>query len=338
MIWGAVDYIRKPFEELDFIARIRSALREVEQKAEIRRSAELLAEQIEQLNEANRHLQEAQYYMVQKEKLVAIGELAAGIAHEINNPLAFVVSNFSNIKQYGQEFGQFLEPFMYWMVQEENENMHDPCEVLYQMREMWREKDMGFVIEDFPEVLEDSQKGLDRVAKIVTSMRNFARVSDADSHEYVDMNDLIEEVLMIVNNELKYSANVVKSFMSLPLIYCNKGEIEQVLVNLFVNASQAIKAKNSTMLGSIDIHTSESDGFVSVVVTDDGIGMNKDVINKIFDPFFTTKPVGQGTGLGLSISHSIIVEKHNGKILVESEKGIGTVFTIILPVSRPATQ
>ncbi len=314
---GAVDYIKKPFEEMDFVARIRSTLREITYKNKLKRATERLEAQNIELNEANRNLMEAQVYMVQKEKLVSIGELAAGIAHEINNPLAFVMSNFSNIKEYSIPISE-----LFMKVKNYPEFVED-----------WKTKDIDFILEDLPDLIDESQKGLDRIAKIVNSMRNFARTSDDDMVEYFDINNLIDEVLMIVNNEVKYSAEVEKNYEICPLIYGNKGEIEQVFVNLIVNASQAIKEKSDS-IGTITITTEPSSSAVLISVRDTGKGIEPQYIHKVFDPFFTTKPVGQGTGLGLSISHSIIVEKHGGEIKVESEPGVGTCFYIELPLAK----
>lgn len=318
---GAVDYIKKPFEEMDFVARIRSTLREITYKNKLKRATERLEAQNIELNEANRNLMEAHVYMVQKEKLVSIGELAAGIAHEINNPLAFVMSNFSNIKEYSLPVSELLMKVK-----------NNP-----ELQEDWKTKDMDFIMEDWPELIDESQKGLDRIAKIVNSMRNFARTSDEDTTEYFDINNLIDEVLMIVNNEVKYNAVVEKKYEICPLIYGNKGEIEQVFVNLIVNASQAIKESGDS-IGTITINTAPSAAGVLITVRDTGKGIDPLHIHKVFDPFFTTKPVGQGTGLGLSISHSIIVEKHGGELKVESEPGMGTCFYIELPLAKTTTK
>ena len=324
---GASDYIKKPFEEMDFISRINSTIREIENEKKLMQNALLLEQQYAQLSAANESLKEAQFHLVQKKNLVPIGELAAEIAHEINNPLAFVISNFSNIKQYVSEFKD--------MIDYSNMILEDPEITITayrdKMTEKWEKSDMAFIFEDFPELIEDSQKGLNRVAKIVSSMRNFARLSDEDYFEYVDINDLIEEVLIVVNNEIKYVATVEKHLKPCPPIYCNKGQIEQVLVNLLVNAAHAIKHYTFAGTGVIKIETrGESDNLV-LTICDNGCGIGDEHLSKIFDPFFTTKPAGQGTGLGLSISHNIIVDKHHGKIGVSSKIGSGTCFVVTIP-------
>ena len=225
---GASDYIKKPFEEMDFISRINSVLREIKNEQALKRNAELLEIQNNKLIESNESLKLAQYHLVQKEKLVAIGELAAGIAHEINNPLAFVTSNFTNVRQYVSSLKLFLDQ-LYGVLTSTETSAFD--EVKTNLLKFWENNDLTFILEDFPELIIDSQKGLDRVAKIVSSMRNFARLSDDEYFEYVYIADLFEEVFIVVNNEVKYTANITIDFAECPPIYCNKGQIEQILVN-----------------------------------------------------------------------------------------------------------
>lgn len=325
---GATDYIKKPFEEMDFISRINSTLRDIKNEQDLKRNAELLESQNIKLMEANESLKLAQYHLVQKEKLVAIGELAAGIAHEINNPLAFVTSNFTNVRQYVNTIKCFLETI--------NERLKSDVPIsnspLNQMFfEAWEKNDLSFILDDFPELIIDSQKGLDRVAKIVSSMRNFARLSDDEYFEYVYIDDIFEEVFIVVNNEVKYTANIVTDFKPCPPIFCNKGQIEQILVNLLVNAAHAIKNQIFDGMGTIHISTVPHEDLCEIIICDNGTGIREEHLSKIFDPFFTTKPEGQGTGLGLSISHNIVVDKHRGKIHVDSQWGKGSCFHIFLP-------
>lgn len=325
--YGATDYIKKPFEEMDFISRINSTLRELANEKKLKQTAMLLEDQNMKLVSVNEALQETQYHLVQKEKLVAIGELAAGIAHEINNPLAFVISNFTNIRQYVDSFKSMIDHSNQFLAQEDM-TLEQFKEL---MAEQWQKSDMDFIFDDFPELINDSQKGLDRVAKIVNSMRNFARLSDDNYYEFVDIEDLLEEVLIVVNNEVKYVATVEKVFKDSPPINCNKGQIEQVFVNLIINAAHAIKNYTNSGSGVIRIEINPNDEHCDISVCDNGCGISDENISKIFDPFFTTKPVGQGTGLGLSISHNIIVDKHHGKISVDTKPGIGTCFRVSIP-------
>ncbi|GAU78594.1 response regulator [Fusibacter sp. 3D3] len=327
--YGATDYIRKPFNELEFISRVKSVIREIQNDHQIKHTAIQLERQNAELVETNKALKEAQYYLVQKEKMVAIGELAAGIAHEINNPLAFVMSNLETAKNYVSVISDFIEIGREIITIEHADHF---MESITKMDALWKEKDLDFIFEDFLEVLIDSETGLKRVAKIVMTMRNFARISDEDVFEYVDMNVLLDEALLIVNNEIKYSATIVKHYSECKLLYCNKGQIEQVLVNMLVNAAHAIKSKNQENLGVVDLSTLCDGKYGYMIIKDNGDGIDSEFINKIFNPFFTTKPVGQGTGLGLSISHDIIVNKHKGEIQVESKKNEGSTFTVKIPL------
>ncbi|MBF4693798.1 response regulator [Fusibacter ferrireducens] len=326
--YGATDYIRKPFNELEFVSRVKAVIREIQNDYQIKCAAIQMEKQNAELMATNKALKEAQYYLVQKEKMVAIGELAAGIAHEINNPLAFVMSNLSTAKDYVNSISEFIS-----MSREMSsiERAEDYAEAISKMERLWKDRDLDFIFEDFEDVLIDSETGLKRVAKIVMTMRNFARISDEDVYEYVDMNVLIDEALLIVNNEIKYSATIIKHYSDCKLLYCNKGQIEQVLVNMLVNASHAIKAKNHGNLGVVELSTLCDEKYGYMIIKDNGGGIDSEFINKIFNPFFTTKPVGQGTGLGLSISHDIIVNKHQGEISVESIKNEGATFTIKIP-------
>ncbi|HSN65004.1 MAG TPA: ATP-binding protein, partial [Fusibacter sp.] len=328
--YGATDYIKKPFEEMDFISRINSTLRELSNEKKLKLTAMQLEDQNMKLISVNEALKETQYHLVQKEKLVAIGELAAGIAHEINNPLAFVISNFTNIRQYVDSFKAIIEHSNQFMAQEDM----TLDKFKEQMAEQWQKYDMDFVFDDFPELINDSQKGLDRVAKIVQSMRNFARLSDDNYFEFVDIGDLLDEVLIVVNNEVKYVATVEKVFNDCPPINCNKGQIEQVFVNLIINAAHAIKHNTNSGSGVIRIEVQPKSDHCEISICDNGCGISEEHLSKIFDPFFTTKPVGQGTGLGLSISYNIIVDKHQGKITVDTRSGIGTCFIVSIPYSH----
>jgi len=326
---GATDYIHKPFNDIEFTARLTSVIREIHSDNENLENLLVIEKQNEELIKVNESLKEAQYYLLQKEKLVAIGELAAGIAHEINNPLAFVMSNFDMIQRYISDLAPILDKVKMLNAdltsEEQDELMHD-------IKIIWEKEDIDFVIEDLPSIFEDSEKGLKRVAKIVKSMRNFARISEEDVYEFVDMDEIVDETLLIVNNEVKYIASINKSIEKGPLIHCNKGQIEQVLVNVLVNAAQAIKMKAMDGLGEIDLEVAISDMHCVIRICDNGIGIDQSHINRIFEPFFTTKPVGQGTGLGLSISYDIIVNKHHGTLDVKSKKNVGSEFIISIPI------
>lgn len=193
---------------------------------------------------------------------------------------------------------------------------------------------IDFILEDLPRLFDDSREGIDRVTSIVQNLRDFARIDQPGSLNKYNINDGIKATLVVARNEIKYEADVETKLAKVPLILCDAGQINQVLLNIIINAAQAIKCQKRKDKGTITIKTYVTDDDVVCEISDDGPGIEPDKLSKIFDPFFTTKPVGEGTGLGLSISYDIIVIKHNGKLLVDSSVGEGTKFKIMLPLNE----
>lgn len=266
-------------------------------------------------------LQEAQDQLLQSEKLASIGQLAAGVAHEINNPVGYVNSNVSSMVDYMSDLFALLEE--YAQCEEYLPEQHQQS-----LKEMKQRIDLEFMKDDVKNLLDESQEGMRRIKKIVQDLKDFAHVREEEWQE-ADIHSGLDSTLNIVHNELKYKAEVIKEYGNLPLVECIAPQINQVLMNLLVNASHAIEQR-----GTITIRTGrEGDDWVWISISDTGKGIARENLQRIFDPFFTTKPVGQGTGLGLSLSFSII-SKHNGKIEVESEVGKGTTFTVRLPVRQ----
>lgn len=269
-----------------------------------------------------KELKTTQHQLIQSEKMASIGQLAAGVAHEINNPIGYSISNLSMLSEYVDSL-LMLDDFM-------NTNLpslasQDIAQAYQQLRER---EDIDYIRGDIKSMLSETDKGLNRVKEIVSNLNKVSH-SGSFEQELCDINMLIEESLKVVWNELKYCLTVNKHFIGLPKIYCHPGEINQVLLNMFINAAHATKDK-----GALDITTGikqeKGRDYLTIEISDHGDGIPQEVINKIFDPFFTTKPVGVGTGLGLSVSFGII-EKHKGKIEVTSEENQGTTFTIYLP-------
>jgi len=284
-----------------------------------------LYENVLQLQTTVAALEEAQEQLIQSEKMASIGQLAAGVAHEINNPIGFSLSNLTTLSEYVDALIE-LDEFTHLQL---SLIANDTLQSEYNtFRE---EKDVDFIKEDIGGLLTDSIKGLKRVSQIVANLKKVTHAGELEM-EPSNINDIIEESLKVVWSELKYNMEVVKTFSTLPSVYCHRGEIHQVLMNIFINASHACEEK-----GVLTITTStqkiKQTTFCVIQISDDGKGMPEAVRKKIFDPFFTTKPVGVGTGLGLSVSFGII-EKHQGKIKVASEEGKGTTFTIYLPMSE----
>ena len=275
------------------------------------------------LKEVNSKLSDAQSKLIQSEKLASIGQLAAGVAHEINNPIGFIFSNFGTLEQYLEDLFQMLDAY------EQAEASVSDSAALARIRSLKADLDIDYLKEDIPNLMRESRDGIQRVRKIVQDLKDFSRVDARQEWESVDLHAGIDSTLNIVNNEIKYKADVVKHYGALPEIQCLPSELNQVFMNLLVNAAHAITAER----GTITISTGVDGPNVWVEVADTGAGIAQENLKRIFDPFFTTKPVGKGTGLGLSLSYGI-VQKHSGRMEVHSELGVGTRFRVTLPIKH----
>ncbi|MBI4681676.1 MAG: PAS domain S-box protein [Nitrospirae bacterium] len=274
-----------------------------------------------ELENAYSELKATQAQILQREKMASIGQLAAGVAHEINNPMGFITSNLGTLDKYIHKFTDYIDAQTEALASFESE------EVKAKLKDIRKKLKLDYVLEDIGKLIEESQEGADRVKKIVQNLKTFSRVDQAENKP-ADINECIESTLNIVWNELKYKTTVEKEYGKLPLLKCYPQQLNQVFMNLLVNAAQAIEKQ-----GVIRIKTWNGDGSINISISDTGSGIPEDKLSKIFDPFFTTKPVGQGTGLGLSITYDII-KKHQGEISVESEVGKGTVFNLRIPVTE----
>lgn len=277
-----------------------------------------------ELKVLNAKLSDTQNKLIQSEKLASIGHLAAGVAHEINNPIGFIFSNFGTLEQYLQDLFQMLDAF-----EEAEGSIQDP-EALRRVRQLRDDLDIDYLKEDIPNLMRESRDGIQRVRKIVQDLKDFSRVDARQEWESVDLHHGIDSTLNIVNNEIKYKADVVKEYGHLPEVQCLPSEMNQVFMNLLVNAAHAITQERGTII----IRTGVLGDDAWVEVADNGAGIPAENLQRIFDPFFTTKPVGQGTGLGLSLSYGI-VQKHGGRMEVSSEVGKGTTFRVTIPLHRP---
>ncbi|MCD6161934.1 MAG: PAS domain S-box protein [candidate division Zixibacteria bacterium] len=246
--------------------------------------------------------------LLQSEKMASIGQLAAGVAHEINNPVGYVYSNLNTMNKYLWKIQKYLSTL-------ENQDS--------EAKEQFDE-----IITDFGDAISESLEGADRVKKIVADLKSFSHV-DKDKSELADINKGLESTLNIVWNQLKYTCKVEKEFGNLPVLYCNINQLNQVFLNILVNAGQAITGSS----GLIKIKTWADEKNIYISIMDNGAGIPQENLEKIFDPFFTTKEVGKGTGLGLSLSFEII-KKHNGKVDIKSEVGVGSEFIITLPITE----
>jgi signal transduction histidine kinase len=268
-------------------------------------------------------LQEAQEQLLQSEKMASIGQLAAGVAHEINNPIGFVKTNITVLGSYSKALLEKFKEIRQRLVDEGDDTM------LAYFDEIAEEIELEDLEEDLPELLEDANDGISRVSHIVQDLKDFSR-TDSGTFEWSDLHTPINKALNIAHNEIKYKIEVITEFAELPKIQMVESQVCQVALNFIVNAGHAIEER-----GKITIKTEQiSDDYVQFSITDTGHGIEEEHLKKIFDPFFTTKPIGKGTGLGLSLSYGII-QRHHGNIKVESKIGVGTTFTTILPISQP---
>lgn len=272
-----------------------------------------------ELKQLNERLESAQNQLLQAEKMASIGQLAAGVAHEINNPVGFVNSNLGTLGKY---IGSMFQVIDAYAAEAGNE-----ASVFPEVTRVKKAVDFPYLVEDIPNLLKESQDGLARVKRIVQDLKDFSHV-DESTWQHANLENGMDSTLNVVANEIKYNAEVIREYAGLPEVECMPSQINQVFLNLLMNAVQAIDRK-----GVITVRTGSSEQEVWVEVEDTGQGIAPEHINRIFDPFFTTKPVGKGTGLGLSLSYGI-VQKHHGRIEVNSEVGKGTRFRICLPVRQ----
>lgn len=275
-----------------------------------------LEKKIMEVQKAHEDLQNTQGTLVQSAKMASLGQLVAGVAHELNNPIGFIYSNMAHLREYVEKLKKVLE-----LAENEPQKVAD----------FKKQVDFDFIIEDLPKLISSCEEGARRTRDIVMGLRNFSRVGDV-TFETVDLHDGLRNTLKLLSGELKNRIKVHEQFGSLPAVRCMPSQINQVFVNIIGNSAQAIEKD-----GEIWIKTSLDGEFAVISIKDNGPGISKENLDKIFDPFFTTKEVGKGTGLGLSISYGI-VQKHGGEINVTSKLGKGTEFVVRLPVSGPSEQ
>jgi len=277
------------------------------------------------MQKAYEELQETQHQLLQSERMASIGQLAAGVAHEINNPIGFVSNNMEILQKYIQDYTHVLQIIETLKAPVNDGNIEKARTIINQLERFEEEINLDYIINDVNGLLGHSLRGLERIKKIVLDLKTFSRQEKSEIMEQVKIEEVIDGILNIVHSELKYKVELKKEYENTPLVKCSPQRIGQVLINLLVNASQAIEEK-----GEITIKTYVQDEYLVVDITDNGKGIPEDNLKKIFDPFFTTKPVGQGTGLGLSVSYEII-KKHGGDIQVKSIVGKGSTFSVRLP-------
>jgi PAS domain S-box-containing protein len=342
-VWGSFTLGRDahPYRwqesEIELIRAVADQIAIAIQQAELYQQSRIATTQAltqaQQLEQTLRELQKTQAHLVQSEKMSSLGQLVAGVAHEINNPVSFIYGNLTHATGYAQDILNLIELYQ--------DHYSNPTpEIQSEIEEI----DLEFLIEDLPKLLDSMKLGAERLCEIVAALRNFSHITDVDIHA-VDLHEGLESTLMILHNRLKASGKhpeiqVIREYGDIPKVECYAGQMNQVFMNLLVNAIDAIDEQNQ-MRSPEDIKANPSfirvrtelfnDNEVAIRIIDNGLGMTEDVKAKLFDPFFTTKPLGAGTGLGLSISYQIVVEKHGGKLYCSSQVGKGTEFVIQIP-------
>jgi two-component system NtrC family sensor kinase len=275
---------------------------------------------------ANEELRSAKDQLVQSEKMASIGQLAAGVAHEINNPVGFISNNIEVMTDYISVYLKVLGIIEKIEQALERKAWDEAEALLLEIRRYKETVNFEYMVNDSESLLKQSQDGMKRIEKIVLDLKTFSREETQWQEDVVSIESVVETAIDLTRNELKYHTELHKDYSKTSSVRCNVQKTSQVFVNLLVNAGQAIREK-----GIIDVKTYEKDGYVCVDIADTGSGISQDNMKRVFDPFFTTKPVGKGTGLGLSISYEII-KKQKGEIRVVSAEGEGTTFTVMLPI------
>ncbi len=321
---GAVDYITKPIQHEEVLARIQIHL----QLRNVKTLESMVAKRTSELTQALENLKRAQVQLVQSEKMSSLGQLVAGVAHEINNPVNFIHGNLNHVEEYAMGLLELVQLYQ--------KHYPEPPE---EVQDYAEELELEFLEEDLEKMLASIKMGSNRIRQIVLSLRNFSRLDEAE-HKSVDLHEGIESTLLILQHRLKVNSEhpaieVIREYGELPLVECYPSKLNQVFMNILANAIDVLQESNGkeNAKPQITISTDQlPNQWVAICIADNGKGIPNQIASKIFDPFLTTKPIGKGTGLGLSISHQIITEHHGGKINCYSTPGQGTEFIIQIPV------
>lgn len=287
------------------------------------------------LEETIKKLNEAQAQLIQKEKMAGIGQLAAGVAHEINNPLGFIMSNNETLQKYIGTLKEYLLYYKDFLASCKSLNSDDMNPKIEYIMNFEKKNKVDFILEDLPELFHDTSNGFERVRDIVNALRSFSHIDQLNVFDEYDLNEGIRTTLLIAKSNMQYDINIHENLTNLPLISAIGGEINQVILNMILNAIHATKTKTTYDEKIIELKTYNDENYVFLEIADNGIGIEKENLSRIFEPFYTSKPIGEGTGLGLSISYDIVVKKHKGEISVHSKLGEGTRFVIKLPITKP---
>lgn len=345
---GAIDYIAKPFHKEEILARIdvhlklRSLTKQLEkQNTLLQLSQQELEQRVEErtseLSQTVDHLKQAQMQLIHSEKMSSLGQLVAGVAHEVNNPVNFIHGNITHASQYLQDLLELIELY----------ESHC-CEVPPKIQDKIEEIELEFLKDDLPKILSSMKTGTNRIRHIVRSLQLFSRLDEAECKS-ADLNEGLESTSILMGSRLQGDGNrppiqTIVKYDNLPFVECYPGQMNQVFMNILANAVDTLEealsssSKSQHYVPTIWIRTEvrlnddRSPESIAIRIADNGLGIPEAIQHRVFDPFFTTKPVGKGTGLGMSVSYSIVVEQHRGKLTCNSVLGEGTEFTIEIPV------
>jgi two-component system NtrC family sensor kinase len=337
---GAVDYITKPFQQEEVLARVKLHLKLHVLAEKLEEKNMLLEQKVVEVSKAYEDLQKMQIKLIQSEKMSGLGQLAAGIAHEINNPINFIAGNLGHAQEYAHNLLKIIHLY------QEDYVIPTP-----RIQTAIDEIELDFLEEDFIKILNSINLGTQRIQEIVKSMRIFSRVDEAEV-KTVNIHEGIDSTLTLLHHRLKVKPDhpeieLIKEYGQLPQVECHAGQLNQVFMNIISNAIDALDESNQQRsFAEIQQHPNRiqistkviDDNWIAIHISDNGRGVCETLGPKLFDPFFTTKPIGKGTGLGLSISYQIIVEKHGGRLYCQPVSGKGIEFVIEIPIRQQASQ
>ncbi len=328
--------LKKPFDVVEVMQLASSLvtkwnlarqakLNKAELERLVKKRTDQLSKQTQRLSVSLKELKQTKVKLYQADKLASVGQLAAGLAHEINNPIGYVSCNLNSLQEYMEDIKKFLELQMHLDLS--TLNADQIASYKKQLSQLQETIDLEFILDDISSLMKDSIEGVERVSRIVCDLTEFSHVNSTDQVS-VNINELLEKTLSVAWNQLKNKVTVIRKLTEIPNIIANGGQLGQVFLNLIINASQAIDTQ-----GSITLKTGQDESGIWIEIADTGKGIAKEDYDKVFDPFFTTKPVGEGTGLGLHIAHNIITQ-HQGTLDFTSTLGKGTCFRMELPFNQ----